>query len=141
MVEQKRTQVADIISKRGINPQNNLPHPQQRILNTMEQCGVNIDPFTDADLQVDKVVKEIKKVLPITFQKLLVEIKIPPEFAGKSYKILKNGGEMIKESWGNDGSLNVSLKMLAGMQLEFFQKLSDLTHGKFESKITARESA
>lgn len=141
MVEQRKKQIADIISKRGINPQNNLPHPVQRIVNAMEQSGINVDPFVDAELQVDKTVKEIKKLLPLAFQKVVVEIKIPSQFAGKCYTMIKGSGEMIKESWLDDGSLQVSLKILAGMQSDFFQKISNVTHGQFESKTVSRESA
>jgi ribosome maturation protein SDO1 len=140
MIEQKKNQIASIISKRGINPQNNLPHPPQRIINAMEQCGVNVDPFLDAELQVENVVKEIRKVLPITFQKLTVEIRIPAQFAGKVYNAIKSSGEIIKENWLNDGSLEVNLRILAGMQAEFFSKISNLTHGQFESKIISREN-
>jgi len=108
MVEQKRNQIANIISKRGINPQTNSPHPPQRILNVMEKSGVNIDPFS-------------------------------AQYAGKSYSILKNYGSLTDEKWLNDGSLQVNLKILAGMQDELFEKVSSLTHGQFESKIIKRE--
>lgn len=140
MVEQRRTQIAELISRRGINPQNNMPHPPQRIANAMDQCGINVDPFVDAELQVDKIVKEIKKLLPITFQKLVLEIKIPPQFAGKLYSVLKSSGEILKENWLGDGSLSVNIKILAGIQTDFFQKMSNLTHGQFESKTVSKES-
>ena len=47
MTEQKKTQIAEIISRRAINPQTNAPHPPQRVLRTMEKSGVSIDPFVD----------------------------------------------------------------------------------------------
>ncbi len=141
MVEQKRTQIAAIISKRGINPQTNTPHPMQRILNVMNQSGLNIDPFIDAEFQVDKIVKEIKKSIPLKFQKVLLEFKLPPQFAGKVYSILKTGGSVQKEQWLNDGSLQVDLEILAGVQDELFDKISSVTHGDFESKILKREDA
>lgn len=139
MVEQKRNQIANIISKRGINPQTNSPHPPQRILNVMEKSGVNIDPFLDAESQIEKVLKEIKPIIPISFQKVIIQIKIPAQYAGKSYSILKNYGSLTDEKWLNDGSLQVNLKILAGMQDELFEKVSSLTHGQFESKIIKRE--
>ncbi len=139
MVEQKRNQVAAVIAKRGINPQTNTPHPPQRILNVMQQSGVNIDPFVDAELQVDKVVKEIKKLIPIKFQKVLLQLKFPPQFAGKIYSVLKSGGSIQKEQWLNDGSLQVDLEILAGVQDELFEKIAGVTHGSFESKILKRE--
>ena len=139
MVEQKKNQVANIIARRGINPQTNTPHPPQRILNVMDKAGVSIDPFVDAELQVDKVVKGIKTMLPIKFQKVTFQMKIPPQFAGRVYPILKNSGSITSEQWLNDGSLSVSVEILGGVQDELFQKVSSLTHGSFESKVIKRE--
>jgi ribosome maturation protein SDO1 len=139
MLEQKKNQIATIISRRGINPQTNTPHPPQRILNVMEQSGVQIDPFQDAEQQIDKVIKAIKPLLPIKFQKILLQIKVPPQFAGKSYSIIKSFGNVKEEKWLNDGSLQVDIEVLAGLQDEFFQKISNLTHGQFESKIIKKE--
>jgi len=138
MIEEKRIQIANLISKRGINPQTNTPHPPQRILNVMEQVGVSIDPFLDAELQVDKVVEAIKNVLPIKFQRVLIQLKIPPQFAGRAYSILKLG-KIVNEKWLEDGSLQVDVEILAGLQEELFQKISALTHGNFESKVLRRE--
>lgn len=139
MIEQKKNQIAAIISKRGINPQTNAPHPIQRILNAIEECGVNIDPFADAELQVEKVLKEIKTLLPIKFQRVTIQIKVPPQYSGKIYSTLKKSGTIKNEQWFNDGSLQITFEVLAGLQNEVFQKISSLTHGQFESKILKRE--
>lgn len=141
MVEQKKNQVAAIISKRGINPQTNTPHPIQRILNAMQQAGAIIDPFADAETQVDKVISSIKPLLPIRFQKLTAQIKIPPEYSARIHTILKESGTMKQEQWLNDGSLQVVIEMLAGVYDEMLQKIANLTHGSFESKIIKREDA
>ena len=139
MIKQKKNQIVAIIAKKAINPQTNTPHPPQRILNVIEKSGVKIDPFIDANLQIDKILEGIKSLLPIKFQKVVVAIKIPSQYAGKSYSILKSFGTIINEKWINDGSLQINLKMLAGMQTEFFKKMSGLTHGDFESKIIKKE--
>ena len=139
MTNQKRMQIAAIISKRGINPQTNAPNPPQRILTAMDKAGVNVDPFVDAELQIDKVLKLIKPILPIKFQKALIQMKFPPQFAGKVYSDLKKSGEIKNEQWLNDGSLQVQIEILAGVQDEIFQKMSNVTHGQFESKVLKRE--
>jgi ribosome maturation protein SDO1 len=139
MVEQKKNQIANIIAKKGINPQTNTPHPPQRILNVMDKAGVNIDPFLDAEMQIDKVLKEIKALIPIKFQKITLQLKVLPQFAGKAYTILKSSGTILNEQWLNDGSLQVSIQILAGIQEELFQKLASLTHGQYESKVVKRE--
>ena len=139
MVEQKRNQIASIIAKKGINPQTNTPHPPQRILNVMEKAGVNIDPFMDAELQVEKVLEKIKPLIPIKFQKLVIQLKIPPQHAGKAYSVIKRSWKVVNEEWLNDGSLRISVELFAGVQSELFDKISSLTHGQFESKVLRRE--
>jgi ribosome maturation protein SDO1 len=84
LIEEKKNQIANLISKRAINPQTNTPHPPQRILNAMESVGVNIDPFVDAEIQVERVLKAIKPILPIKFEKVLLQLKIPAEYSGKA---------------------------------------------------------
>lgn len=140
MVKQKKNQIASIIARRGVNPQTNAPHPQQRILNVMDKAGVNIDPFTDAELQMNEILKAIKPLLPIKFQKIVFQIKVPAQFAGKIYSILKGAGTVKAEQWLNDGSLQINIEVLGGMQDELFDKISSLTHGSFDSKILKREN-
>ena len=139
MTEQKRHLIATLISKRGVNPQTNTPHPEQRILNAMQQAGANIDPFIGAELQLDKVVKAIKPIIPLKFQNVTLQIKIPPQFAGKAYSVIKSSGKITSEQWLNDGSLQASVEMLAGVMDEFSQKIANLTHGSFELKVIKRE--
>lgn len=139
MVNQKKNQIAAIVSKKAINPQTNTPHPPQRILNAMEQAGVQIDPFVDGELQIDKVVKAIKILLPLKFQKVVVQIKVPAQFSGKAFSVLKSAGTVQQENWLNDGSLQVSLEILAGVQEELTEKIAGLTHGQYELKVLKRE--
>ncbi len=139
MTEKKKHLIATIISKRGVNPQTNTPHPEQRVLNAMQQAGVNVDPFADAEMQLDKVVKAIKPILPLKFQNVTLQVKVPAQFAGKAYSVIKSSGKMTGEQWLNDGSLQASIEMLAGVMDDFNQKIANLTHGSFESKVTKRE--
>jgi len=135
LIEEKKNQIATLISKRAINPQTNTPHPPQRILNAMEKAGVNIDPFLDAEVQVEKVLKAIKPILPIKFEKVLLQLKIPAEYVGKSYSIITKAGEVKNEEYLGDGSLQVQIEIFSGVQDEFFGKLAEITKGNYESKI------
>jgi len=135
LIEEKKNQIATLISKRAINPQTNTPHPPQRILNAMEKAGVNIDPFIDAEVQVEKVLKAIKPLLPIKFEKVLLQIKIPSQFAGKGYSIIAKAGEVKNEEYLADGSLQVQIEIFSGVQEEFFRKLAEITKGNYESKV------
>lgn len=138
MTEQKEAQIADIISRRGVNPQTNAPHPPQRITAAMKKAGVRIDPFKDAELQIDATVKSIKALLPISFQKVIIAIRVQPQYAGRVYPILKSVGTLKKEEWLNNGSLQVNIEVLGGMQQDLYDKLANLTHGNYESKIVSK---
>jgi len=137
-VEENRRKIADIISKRGINPQTNTVHPPQRILNAMDKVGVHVDPFIEAELQVNKIVESIKPLLPIKFQKIIVQIVIPPQFSGKTYSVLKRTVGKFDEQWLNDGSLQITLDIPAGIQEDIFKKIGDITKGNFKSSIIKR---
>ena len=133
-IENKKIQIANLISKKGINPQTNTPHPPQRILNAMERAGISIDPFKSAEEQVEKVVEEIRKFLPLKFEKIVYRIKFPAEFYGKVYSQLKNFGEVSSEKWLSDGSFQAEIEIFAGIKNDFLEKISTLTRGNFEIK-------
>jgi ribosome maturation protein SDO1 len=134
-VEDKTKEISEIISRRGINPQTNTPHPPQRIINAMEQAGVHVDPFIDTEMQVNKVVESIKPLLPIKFQKVVVEVTISSQFSGKVYSTLKRTFGKFEERWLNDGSLQLIMDIPVGAQEEMFKKIGDLTKGNFKSNI------
>lgn len=137
-IEEKTKEIANIISRHGINPQTNTPHPPERILNAMEKAGVHVEPFVDAGLQVNEIVKDLKPLLPISFQQVVVRITIPPRFTGKIYSILKRSVNEFDENWLNDGSLQVTLNIPAGLQGDLFKKIGDVTRGNFRSEILKR---
>ncbi len=137
-VENKTKEIASIISRRGVNPQTNTPHPQQRILNAMEQVGIHVDPFLNANTQVDKIVKDLKVVLPIKFESVKVQIKIPSQYAGRAYSEIKRLFNDSDERWLNDGSLQLIIQIPAGLETELLEKVGSLTKGNFTSKVIER---
>lgn len=138
MMEQKKYQIASLISKRCINPQTNSPHPLQRIINAMEEAGISIDPFLDAESQFKRVLERLKSYLPLKIQNLIIRFKIPANFASKSYSLLKSFGNVKNEVWQNDGSLKIDLEVPAGLQEDLFEKVAKLCKGNFESEIIER---
>jgi ribosome maturation protein SDO1 len=137
-VDDKTKEIADIISKRGINPQTNTPHPPQRILNAMGSARIQVDPFIDAEMQVTKTVEAIKTLLPIRFQKVTLRIVIPSQLSGKVYSVLKRTAGKFDEQWLNDGSLQITIEIPVGAQEDLFKKVGDITKGNFKSEIVKR---
>ncbi len=134
MVEEKRKQIADIISKQSIDPKTKTPHPPQRILNAMEQTHVNIDPFKPAKDQVEATLSKIREILPISMEKLEIAVKIPIKYAGKASAVVRQIAPVLKEEWKSDCWI-VLIEIPAGMQADVYSRLNELTSGQAEIKV------
>jgi ribosome maturation protein SDO1 len=135
MLEEKTKAIATLISKRGVNPQSGIPHPVDRVLRTMEQAKVRIDLNKRVEEQLESVLEEIQKIIPIKFEKIQIAIKIPPEFSGKAGSVVRSLGVLLKEEWAGNGSYICLLEIPAGAQPEVYDRLNNLTHGQVEVKI------
>lgn len=135
MTEGKRRQVVAFIARNAVNPQTGHPHPPHRIEMAMEEARVNIDPFKHLDEQVKEVVKALRPILPIRFEELRLAIKIPPDFAAKSYGDIAAGSVMEKDEWLKDGSWVCVVRIPAGIQVEFYDLINKLTKGEGQVKI------
>jgi len=133
LVEERRKEIADIISKQGINPQTKLPHPVSRIMNAMEESHVNIDPFKKSQDQIENVLSKIQEVIPISFDRKEILISVPLEFAGKASGIIHQIANVKKEDWKSTAWIAV-IEIPAGMQADVYDKLNSLTSGKVEVK-------
>ena len=85
MVEQKRKQIIANIVANGMNPQTGGPHPPQRIENAIDEAKISIDPMESMEKQVEKIIKAIKFLIPISFEKIRVAVKIQAIHVGKCY--------------------------------------------------------
>lgn len=135
ILDEKTKAIANMISKRGVNPQTNLPHPADRILRAMEQAKVRIDLDKRVEEQIDYVLEKIQSIIPIRFEKVQIAVKIPPSFAGKAAGVVRGFGTLIKEEWAKDGGYICLVEIPAGMQPDIYNRLNDLTHGQVEVKV------
>ncbi|MEA1984694.1 MAG: ribosome assembly factor SBDS [Euryarchaeota archaeon] len=135
ILEEKKRQVIATIAQNAINPQTKTPHPPTRIEHAMEEAKVHIDPLKSVDEQVTIVMKAIRPIIPIRFEEVDIEVKVPPEYAGKSYGDIAKFGTMMKDSWENDGSWVAVIRMPAGMQNDFYGLVNRLTKGDAQTKI------
>lgn len=135
MQEDKRRRVIDRIAKNALNPQTGSPHPPSRIEKAMEEAGIHIDPFKSVDEIVTEVMKKIRPIIPIRFEEVKIAVKIPPQYAAKSYGDITGFGRLEKQEWQNDGSLVAIIKIPAGMQDDFYGLVNRLTKGEAETKL------
>jgi len=135
MAEQKHRRVIDIISRSYVDPTTKLPHPRQRIENAMEEASVNIDPFRDADDQAQDIVDMLRPIIPLSSESVEIAIKIPAEYTGKGYGIVKDFATIKKEEWQSDGSWIAVVEVPAGRHGDLLERLGKATQGNVQSKI------
>lgn len=128
-------QLITIIAKNAINPQNNKPHPYERIEKAIDEVGVKLDLSKNAEEQVDDVVKKIQAVIPIKMEQVEMALKIPASYTAKGYNIVAQYVQIKKEEWQSDGSWVSVVSLPAGLQMELMDKLNKLTHGRVQTKI------
>lgn len=135
MKENKKNRIIEKIVKNAMDPKTKAPHPRQRIELAMEEAKVNIDPFKPVRDQVKTIIDLLKPLIPLSFDKIRISVKIPPEYVGKAYGIARNFGVLEREDWQSDGSWLGIVKIPAGMQNDFYDRLNDMTKGNVSTKI------
>ena len=133
-LEKKKREIISFISKNAINPQTKTPHPPVRIENSMEQAKIHIDPFKSVEEQVNTIIDEIKKIIPLSLEKINFAVKIPAAHSGRCSAIIHKF-ELKKEQWLNDGSLVAEFVLPVGMKQDLLNELNSATHGEIDIKI------
>ncbi len=131
--EAKKRQLIELIRMYGVDPRTKAPHPVSRIEAALED--VKIDDTQSAEEQVQDIIKELLPVLPIKMEKKLIDVKIPPEFAGKAIGPVKHLGIIKKEEWLNDGSWHAQVEIPGGLEAEVYDRLNSMTHGNAEIQV------
>ena len=118
-----------------MDPKTKAPHPRQRIELAMEQAGVHVDPFKPVSEQVKKIIEALRPIIPLSMEHIRISVKITPEHIGRAYGIARSYGVLEQEDWQSDGSWIGIIKLPAGIQTDFYDKLNDVTKGNISTKI------
>src|SRR3990172_2610856 len=92
MVEDKRKQIIDFISRQAVDPKTNLPHPPTSIENAMEQIRYPIDPYKPVEEQARDIIKLLRPILPLKVEQLSIGVIIPSQHAVRAYGAVKTYG-------------------------------------------------
>ncbi len=134
LVEEKTKKLAGMISARGVDPKTRLPHPPQRIINAMEEAKFHVDFNRKVEDQLEAAVEKISPVLPISIERVEVEVRIPLQHAGRASSEIRNIAQLKKEEWRQDAWVGV-IEIPAGMQSGVYTKLNELTSGQAETRV------
>ena len=117
-----------------MNPQTGGPHPPKRIENAIEEIRYSVDPIESDEKQIEKIVSKIKLLIPISFDKIRVAVKIPAIHVGKCYGQLSGLGNIESEEYQKDGSWIGIIEMAAAAQTKLEDLLGSVTKGTAEIK-------
>lgn len=131
----KRNRIIETITRNAMDPQTKTPHPRQRIELAMDQAGIHIDPFKPVSEQVKSIIETLRPIIPISMEQVRISVKIPAEFTGRAYGVARNFGALEREDWQSDGSWVGIVRISAGMQTDFYDKLNDATKGNVSTKV------
>lgn len=135
MVDNKKKQILSHITANAMNPQTGGAHPPQRIENAIVEAKYSIDPVKSVERQVEEIIRKIRPLIPISFEKVKAAVKIPAVYVGKCYGQLSGLGTIENEEYQNDGSWVGIVKMSAASHSELENLLGSTTKGTAEIKI------
>ena len=124
--EKKIKQVVDFLAVNSIDPKTGNPHTPQRIHSALEQAHVNVKNVP-IDQQINEIIEEVSKIIAIKIATKKVKITVPAMHTGKVYGVIAHYKE--NENWKDNGDLEVTVKVPAGMIIDFYEKLNGVTHG------------
>ncbi len=134
LVERRHKQLVAHIAASAMNPQTGTSHPPQRIENALAEAKFMVDPLESLERQVERAVKALRPLLPISFEKMRVAVRIPAQHVGRCYGEMKALATITKEEYQPDGSWIVVLELAAGAHADLLDRLGSLTHGTAETK-------
>ncbi len=135
LIEDKRRQIVSILCRYTVDPRTNLPHPPLRIEQALARCHFPIDPFRDAEEQARRAAEALKPILPIKMEIVKMEVLVRPEFASRTYGVVRDYATIVSEEWQTDGSWKAVVEVPAGIRASFLEKLSRVTQGSVLTKI------
>ena len=135
MVDQKKKQIIAHVVANAMNPQTGGPHPPQRIENAIDEARFSVDPMEAIEKQVERLIKSIKPLIPISFEKVRVAVKIRAIHVGKCYGQISSLANIESEEYQKDGSWIGILEMPAASFVKLEDVLGSLTKGTAETKM------
>jgi len=134
MAEDKKKAIIAMITREAIDARTGAPIPDRRIELAMEEVRFHVDPFAPAKDQMESLVKQLRLKIPIKFEKVKLDVRIPAAHAPRAYGVLKYYG-LKREEWTQSGDFIGLIEIPAGMQAEVIDKLNKATSGEVQIRV------
>jgi len=109
--EEKKLQVINYIVENATNPQTKSKFTPTMVESQVNKLKFNFDANVDVKNQAENVIKLLKKVMPISCEKIILEISVPGEHCGNFYGAFRKFGKITKEYFDNHGFLRLHFEI------------------------------
>ncbi|MBU1199617.1 MAG: ribosome assembly factor SBDS [Nanoarchaeota archaeon] len=138
---ERKKQILEMITKDGADANTGVPVTANRLSNALREAGINIDIFRKAEDQIKEIIEKLRPVLSLTFEKKVLNIRIPSNNAAKLYGFVDSHGNIADQAWLSDGSWSCKLEISAGLVTKFVDELKSKTRGDVEIEIEKKQIA
>lgn len=134
MTEKREKEIISYITKNAHDPKNKTPIPEQRILNAFEELKIKINLSKTRDKETQEIIDKLKKIMPISFEKIKIVVEIPANYAGKVSSVIYKY-ELADQKWLASGALVAHILIPAGLKQQLVSELNSITHGNLVLKV------
>jgi len=134
---EKKIQVITYIAQNALNPQTKGKYMFSMIESEVNKLKFNFDPNKEFIIQAEEVLILLKKQMPISLEKVILQIKIPGEFCGGFYGPFRKYGKITKEYFDDHGNLHLHIQIMEYILdtvIDYIKKHSNSTAEYFISK-------
>lgn len=134
----KLNKLINLIHLNAVDPKTGIPHPETRIRSGLEEAKFRINDLVKAENQVDDAIKVLRPIIPISLEKVILEVIVPTQFAGLLHGKIITFGKVKQENWLNDGGLHIIIELPAGLQNQFIDLINNASHGGCSINVKER---
>ncbi len=143
LIEEKASEILRYVQKYAINPATSAPYPPSKLEEAFRKVlakGVKIDPLMDARALIPIVIKYLQDVIPIKLEIIVARVRIPAAYTGQLYGRVLQMATMKEQRWLDDGSLEATLEIPAGVFLRLNRMIVETTRGTAKLEILSRKT-
>lgn len=137
--EKKFNKLVNLIHLNAVDPKTGIPHPETRVKSALEEAKFKINDLVKAENQVNEAIKLLRPIMPISLEKVVLEVTVPSQYAGSLHGKILNSGKINQENWLNDGGLHLLIELPAGLQNEFIDMINNASHGSCTIEVKERK--
>ncbi len=109
--DEKKMQVINFIVENATNAQTKSKFTPTMVEDEVNKLKFNFNINGDIKNQAEEVIKLLKKVMPISMEKVIMEISILAQYCGAFYGPFRKFGKITKEYYDRDSNLRLHIEI------------------------------